>query len=68
VAPNAQVTKQPQQRHRHTGKEWEDKKQTIIQLYINEGKSSEAVIKILQDDFTIGSHYKELCSPRHIAN
>jgi hypothetical protein len=51
VAPNARVTKQ--QRHRHTEKEWEHKKQTIIQLYINEGKSAEEAIEILQDDFTI---------------
>lgn len=51
AAPNTRVAKQ--QRHRHTEKEWEDKKPTITQLYINEGKSAEAVIEILQHDFTI---------------
>lgn len=49
ATPDTRIVKQ--RRHHHKDGEWEENKKKIIQLYIDEDKSAEAVIGILQADF-----------------
>jgi hypothetical protein len=53
--PNSRIVKQ--RRHHHTDTDWEDQKQTIFRLYIEEYRSAEDVIEILARDFAFKARY-----------
>jgi Clr5 domain len=55
VQSNSRIVKQ--RRHHHTDTEWEDQKQTIFRLYIEEDRNAEDVIEILARDFAFKARY-----------
>ena len=69
VQPNSRIIKQ--RRHHHTDTDWEDQKQTIFRLYIEEDRSAEDVVKILARDFAFKARYhpsNHRVSPLNAAN
>jgi hypothetical protein len=55
VQPISHIVKQ--RRHHHTETDWEDQKQTIFRLYIEEDRSAEDVVEILARDFAFKAGY-----------
>ena len=55
VQPTSRVVKQ--RRHHHTDADWEDQKQIILRLYIEEDRNAEDVIEILARDFAFKARY-----------
>jgi len=68
VLPNSRIVKQ--RRHHYTDTDWEDRKQTIFRLYIEEDRSAEDVVEILARDFAFKARYHYLIteSPLNIAD
>lgn len=49
-----------QRRSRHTGKEWDSRKERIIQLYIEDSKTVDQVLEILESDFNFSTGRRQL--------
>jgi hypothetical protein len=57
VQLNRRTSKQDHHRHHHTDDDWEDRKQTVFQLYIEEDRTAEDVVETLRRDFDFKARY-----------
>ncbi|KAI0096588.1 hypothetical protein GGR51DRAFT_28628 [Nemania sp. FL0031] len=58
VDPGSRVTKQ--RRYHHTPTEWENRRQTIVELYVEKHKTADEVLEILKSEFTFTTGRRQL--------